>query len=292
MLRPTVEVLLWATVLAIIFYPHQRILRRTNRPTAAAILSCLLVVAVIVLPLTVLAVVIIEEAGEAGQYLQNNYVRLLDAGQPHMKFLGRFVNVDRFRSPEGFREALAAARRGGRQADGRHRRQRAGEAAEDGLRRLHDVLPVPRRRACRRRSARCCRSTARDRRQIFARTREVINASVHGVMVIAAIQGFMGGLAFWVLGLPSPLLWGSIMTLLSMIPLVGSTVVWIPTAAWLLITGQWGKAAAADAVGRRGDLVGRQLPARASSAARRASTSCSCSSASSAGCRSSASWGS
>src|SRR3712207_4627087 len=49
--------------------------------------------------------------------------------------------------------------------------------------------------------------------KILARTREVISASLYGVLVIASIQGFLGGLAFWALGLPSPIVWGVVMTL-------------------------------------------------------------------------------
>jgi predicted PurR-regulated permease PerM len=79
---------------------------------------------------------------------------------------------------------------------------------------------------------------------IFDRTREVIYASVYGVIVIAGIQGTLGGLAFAFLGLPSPLVWGVVMFFLSMVPLVGSSVVWVPTAAYLAVNGHWGKALA------------------------------------------------
>jgi predicted PurR-regulated permease PerM len=70
----------------------------------------------------------------------------------------------------------------------------------------------------------------------------VIAASVYGVLVIAVIQGILGGLAFWALGLPSPLLWGVVMIFLSMIPMAGSFVVWVPAAGYLGLSGHWGKA--------------------------------------------------
>jgi predicted PurR-regulated permease PerM len=79
-------------------------------------------------------------------------------------------------------------------------------------------------------------------REIFDRTGEVIGASVYGVLVIAVVQGVLGGLAFWVLGLPSPLLWGVVMIFLSMIPMLGSFIVWVPAAIYLGLTGHWGKA--------------------------------------------------
>ncbi len=74
--------------------------------------------------------------------------------------------------------------------------------------------------------------------EIFLRTRDVISASIYGVLVIAAIQGALGGLAFWVLGLPSPLVWGVVMMFMSLIPVLGSFIVWIPAAIYLLATGE------------------------------------------------------
>lgn len=81
-----------------------------------------------------------------------------------------------------------------------------------------------------------------DTDEIFDRTRDIIYASMVGVVVIAAIQGVLGGLAFWVAGLPSPVLWGAVMFLLSMIPAIGAGLVWGPAAIYLAATGKWGAA--------------------------------------------------
>src|SRR3954465_7542518 len=63
MLRPFVEVLIWAGVLVIVFFPfYEALLRRSHKPTASALLSCGFVVGVIVIPLTLLTVVIYREA--------------------------------------------------------------------------------------------------------------------------------------------------------------------------------------------------------------------------------------
>src|SRR5690349_7660647 len=84
--RPLADVLLWATVLVIVFYPfHQALLRRSGRPTTSALLSCGLVVGVIVIPLTLLTVVIVKEAGDATEYLSNNWSTLTDPESRYMK---------------------------------------------------------------------------------------------------------------------------------------------------------------------------------------------------------------
>jgi predicted PurR-regulated permease PerM len=83
------------------------------------------------------------------------------------------------------------------------------------------------------------RSQARD---VVARMKEVIGATVYGVIVIALIQGVLGSIIFFALGLPSPLLWGVVMFFLSMIPMAGAFLVWAPAALYLAFTGAWTRA--------------------------------------------------
>jgi predicted PurR-regulated permease PerM len=56
-------------------------------------------------------------------------------------------------------------------------------------------------------------------------------------MVVAATQGTLGGLIFWALGLPAPLLWGVVMTMLSLLPAIGAALIWFPAAIYLYATG-------------------------------------------------------
>jgi len=77
---------------------------------------------------------------------------------------------------------------------------------------------------------------------LIMRTKQVVSASVYGVVTIAIIQATLGGLAFWVLGIPSPLLWAVLMGFICMIPVAGSFLVWLPLAIYLMIMGHWTKA--------------------------------------------------
>jgi predicted PurR-regulated permease PerM len=65
----------------------------------------------------------------------------------------------------------------------------------------------------------------------------VVRATVKGNIVVALVQGTLGGMAFWVLGISGPLLWGALMALLSLLPAVGAAMVWGPVALYLLSTG-------------------------------------------------------
>jgi predicted PurR-regulated permease PerM len=71
-----------------------------------------------------------------------------------------------------------------------------------------------------------------------AKTREVVVATVLGALLVALVQGVLGGLLFWALGLPGPALWGAVMAFAALLPAVGPPVIWLPAAAILLVTGE------------------------------------------------------
>jgi predicted PurR-regulated permease PerM len=77
---------------------------------------------------------------------------------------------------------------------------------------------------------------------LLHRVRDTIHATVYGTLVVSTLQGVLAGLMFWWLGLPAPLLWGVVMAILAVVPMLGAFVVWIPAALFLALEGSWGKA--------------------------------------------------
>ena len=96
-------------------------------------------------------------------------------------------------------------------------------------------------------------------REMIEVVRDTIRAIVFGTVVVALVQGALGGLMFWLLGLPSPLLWAVIMALLAMIPYLGAFLVWLPAAILLAMRRKLGKGAPPRGLGHRRDLPRRQL---------------------------------
>ena len=248
MLLPFINVLAWAAVLVVVFYPvHRRLVERTKRPATSAIISCLLVIFVILLPLSLITLALVREVSGAAQGLQNNISAFLDPNSPVagriFGWLGKYVDIEQLRNPQSIQEHL-------QQAIGAVAKRTLGLVGgalgvvvqvffiiftmyylfRDGAKivnLLPGVLPLERGQSA----------------EIISRTREVISASVNGVLVIAAIQGALGAVAFFALGLPSALVWGVVMTFLSLIPVAGAFIVWIPAAIFLALTGHWVKAA-------------------------------------------------
>lgn len=75
------------------------------------------------------------------------------------------------------------------------------------------------------------------KRHLFGKFTTVIRATVKGNIVVAMLQGALGGLIFWFLGIHAPVLWGTLMAFLSLLPAVGAALVWVPVAIYFLATG-------------------------------------------------------
>lgn len=246
-LAPFFSILLWAAVLVIVFYPlHEQISRRIRRPGLAAALSTALVLATILLPLAGVTTAVVGELQTAAGKLEELLPRLLE--HPRLPELTqRFYQLTGSNEAD-IRSALqqGAARLSNSLVQGTV--SVLGSALGflvnvafvcftmfylflDGDKFvvvLRDWLPLE----------------PAESDALLLRCREIIYASVYGVVVLAAIQGCLGGAMFWLLGLPSPLLWTLVMVILSTIPMLGTFVVWVPAALWLAITGAWGKAVA------------------------------------------------
>jgi predicted PurR-regulated permease PerM len=243
MIEPFVSVLLWAAVLAIISYPYFLKLRdRRLGKSVAAMVTTAVVVLVVILPLTLLALALVRQAVPAAETLESNIRHLLDHESKWFQFVDRYFDLDQLRDPEYIKDRM----RGATSAIASRTLGIVGGAlgvvwqiffvlftlyyllrdADYVSNAVRGMLPL--------------RHDEAD--EVFRRTHDVISASIYGVLVIAAVQGVLGGLAFLLLGIPSPLLWGMVMFLMSMIPMVGSFIVWAPAAVFLAVQGHWGKA--------------------------------------------------
>jgi len=247
MVQPFLNVILWATVLVILFYPvHRRLLRRIKSPSLAALVSCLLVILIILVPVTLITLAVVNELYSAALTVQAAIDYILDPTSrgtgPILNFLSRYIDINHLRSEEFLAERLRGV---SAQLAGRTLGFIGGlvgaivqtfftiftmyylfRDGENISRTVRDMLPLERDQAD----------------SIMTRTREVIDASVYGVITIAAIQGALGGLAFWVLGLRSAIIWAVVMTFLSMVPMLGAFIVWVPAAIYLALSGHYVKA--------------------------------------------------
>lgn len=247
--RPYLDVLAWGTVLVVLFYPvHRRLVRRLRRPNLCAFLSVALVIVTIVLPAILVVAAVANEMSSISIGLPTTLAGWLDPAHPTsgpiVRWIEQYVDLDFLRQPHSIADGLGAW---GADIASRSISVVGGAVGVlvkaavtlftmfflfrdgDEIRgKVFDLVPLD----------------AWHARSVFTRTRDVIIASVYGTLLLSAIQGALGALAFWVLGLPGALLWGVVMTFMSIIPALGAFVVWAPAAVYLAVSGSWGKAIA------------------------------------------------
>lgn len=76
-------------------------------------------------------------------------------------------------------------------------------------------------------------------RLLFSKFAEVTRAAIKGNVIVAMVQGSIGGIAFWALGIPSAILWSFAMAFASLIPAIGAAIVWLPVAVYFLLVGDY-----------------------------------------------------
>ena len=246
-LWPFSGAILWGTVMAILFAPVQRrLLHATGgRRTLAALATLAIIVVIVILPLTLVAASLVDEASgiyekirsrewNAGRYFQQIFDALPAWAA---SLLQRFGLTDLVAVQERLSTALM---QGSQFLAGRV--LTIGQSTFDFIvnlfvmlyllffllrdgdtvsRRLRTVIPL------------------REEHQhaLVEKFTAVIRATVKGNIVVAIVQGALGGLIFWLLGVRAPLLWAVVMALLSLLPAVGAALVWFPVAIYLLATG-------------------------------------------------------
>jgi predicted PurR-regulated permease PerM len=238
-LSPFLASLAWAAVFAMMFHGVHTELTPRIGPTRSALAVTLMAAVLIVAPAVMLVSVIAREVPQVIDYVQQ---MSLDAPDR----INQLWEMARRRSPLPLPEDPALVIREGVQRVLTFLAPRAGAVVADLFatlgslfvmlfsmfflvrdghtlgRQVRDLLPLP--------------EDERDR--LMRDTRDLVIASVGAGLLVAATQGAVGGLAFWLLGIQAPVIWGAVMGVCSLIPLVGAALIWVPTALWLLMSGE------------------------------------------------------
>ncbi len=240
--RPFLGEIGWAVVLAICLAPAQARLARRFGATRTAALLTLLVLFVLVVP-TLLAIgMLVSEGSQVVEYIEG---QLRNQGGPmglfHVAWDWLHARLPFLPSEEEIIQKLSSSL-GGLAS---HVASRAGAVVKGALSfvfglvitlgilffLLKDAPEITR-------AARRLLPFGREQNErLLSLTRDIVSASVTSMLVIAVIQGVLGGLTFLLLGVQGAALWGGLMAVLSTLPAVGAALVWGPAAIWLAVSG-------------------------------------------------------
>jgi predicted PurR-regulated permease PerM len=246
-LQPFYGAVLWAIVGAVIFAPLNRELSRFagGRPSLAAAITVMLIVAMVLLPLGVTAASMVAEASDlhakvkSGEYDFARFIqRLFDALPGWIVGLLERFNLTNLAAA---RETLSSNLLKGGQV-------LAPQALSIGMNTFDFVVSLGIMiyvlffllrdgNALAERLKTAIPLRADQKAALFNRFSDVVRATVKGGILVAIVQGALGGVAFWFLGIHAPLLWATLMAFLALLPAIGAALVWLPVAIYLLTSG-------------------------------------------------------
>lgn len=250
-LAPFSGAIFWSIILAIIFFPlHQRLLvflrMRENLAAGITLLLCLIIV---VFPVTLIATSLVHQGSNVYQSILTGELNFGEYFKQVISVLPVWLAnmLDRFGLGDfsGLQAKLSASSLQGSQFIAT-KAFNLGQNTfnfifsvgimlyllffliRDGAKistRIKHALPLH----------------AQTKQYLFVKFNTVIRATVKGNIVVAAVQGSLGGLLFWFLGIQAALLWGVLMAVLSLLPALGAALIWAPVAIYFLVTGAIGK---------------------------------------------------
>ncbi|HEV2176396.1 MAG TPA: AI-2E family transporter [Terriglobia bacterium] len=248
--EPFMKPIITAAVIAIIFYPvHARLHKAVRSPSGAALLSTVTVILIIVIPAIALVHAIAGDLRDAYESLSLRsaagggwtayLAHLTDAP---LAWIGRHVNFSGFDLRADLRSRLEQASAGLLGEAGGVAGNLASFLVNAAITFFALFFLFREGKAIRRQTAAILPLDPARTERLLSVVSDAVVANVHGVLAVGAAQGTLAGAAFWALGLPSPILWGAVTALCSLVPVVGSGIVWAPASLILLISGHWVKA--------------------------------------------------
>ncbi len=245
--EPYLKPIITAIILAVVYYPlHRRWLRWIRYPNLAALASTLTVLLTLVIPFILLGLAVQRELADLYRMLSEQSAQdggwgpwLTHTSERLGAWLGRVVDVGTFDLKQMILDRL---------------KQASATVVEDLADIIGNIAGFIVSGVI---SFFTLFFVFRDGEEIFARVAAIvplrpeqvdrlrseigktITASVYGGLAVAVSQGLLTGLAFWVLAIPSPILWGVAAALFSFVPLIGPTLIWGPAAIVLFISGHW-----------------------------------------------------
>jgi predicted PurR-regulated permease PerM len=246
-LWPFFGAVLWGTILSIVFSPLHRSLLKlmAQRRTTAALATVTIVLLIVILPVTLIGALLVQEALNIYEKFQSGEINI---GLYLKQVLGALPTwasdlLDRF----GLRNLGAIQERfSDRLVQGSQ--FVAGKVLNVGQNTFEFVVNLGivlyllffllRDGDQLTRQIRTALPLHPDQqRELFSRFTTVVRATVKGNVVVAIIQGALGGLIFWFFGIHAPVLWAVLMAFVSLLPAIGPALIWLPVALYLMVTG-------------------------------------------------------
>lgn len=246
-LLPYYGAVFWAVILGIVFAPLQRrlLMRLDFRRNLAAGITLLVCLLIAILPVIIISTLLVQEGATLYKNIESGQLDIASYIERFKDMLPAFAQTGLERlgmgDLEGLRDKIAKGALQGSQFFATQAFSFGQGTFEflvsfgimlyllffflrDGaelVRKIRTAVPL----------------AEHQKRRLQLKFNRVVRATVKGNLLVAVTQGALGGLIFWVLDIPSALVWAVLMAFLSLLPAVGAGIVWAPVAAYFLLSG-------------------------------------------------------
>lgn len=246
-ISPFLMPIAWAMVLSITFYPLYIVcLRYLKYPWVASLLTLILIIVLIIGPFTYVVTALISEIAHIYRVIEEGWFVWLSNIQKHPLLSKSYETIGSYKLLESFdlKNAVLKGLNSLAQNIGEHFSKffrnavvlvmnvvimclttfyflRDGEAIINYIKKF---LPFSETQEI----------------KLAGQVKDMVIAAIYGGVFVAIVQGIFGGVAFLIFGIPSPVFWGAVMAIFSLIPLLGTFVIWAPAGVILILSGSYG----------------------------------------------------
>lgn len=255
-LKPFLSPIAWGIVLSLVFYPvYAFLLRYIKWRTVASFITLGIILIIILGPFSYLSFLLVKELKVISEYVEGGQLETLQRALDHptvVALADRISSLFNITEAEMDKAIVDGISKFGKDLVDRITKGMGDVVIvvlnfifmafaiffllKDGtefLKRIRDYMPF----------------SEEQKDRLTMQIRDIIISTVYGGVVVAIVQGIIAGFAFYILGIPSPVVWGLATSIASFIPLIGAFAVWGPATVYLFLQGAVLKGVALAIVG-------------------------------------------
>lgn len=233
-------IILNASIFALIFYPiYNWLNKKTNKKYLSSALTILLFILVITIPLLLLLNLLAGEANDVYFYIKNSIKEWEEATEKSSNWAISRMNdfIERYNLKSSLETAIKGVSKSLYTGTFTFILKIPHKMANFFIMLFIIFFLLPEGKILLEEIKKTVPINKNSATNIIKKMKDMVYGVVYGQIVIALVQGILGGFGFYIAGLPNPVLWGMVMSVFAILPFIGASFIWAPGAIYLIVAG-------------------------------------------------------